>query len=245
MSYVIEIGQYWWNAQGRQSVIAVQRTLGRYIDTFSFCSPMAIRNDNEAYRYAAYSPIYPKFKVTDTLRRNGFKDDFHGIAPTILIPSILSDSRAETLLKAGRAEYLKYFLNNLRTFDACWQSYKVATRNGRIFRYGATMWICSADWARTYTARSMFAPPTYIGNTTADKANFVNREKRRKLRRNAKKRWRTRNVSKNLNPSSSLSVSRTVQSKSTYWRVCRSIWRRERQCTIAYSPTSTTSKKTR
>lgn len=91
---------------------------------------MAIRNDNEAYRYAAYSPIYPKFKVTDTLRRNGFKDDFHGIAPTILIPSILSDSRAETLLKAGRAEYLKYFLNNLRTFDACWQSYKVATRNG-------------------------------------------------------------------------------------------------------------------
>ena len=130
MPYVIEIGQYWWNAQGKKTIIAVQRTFGRYIDTFSFCSPMAIRNDNEAYRYAAYSPIYPKFKVTDTLRRNGFKDDFHGIAPTILIPSILSDSRAETLLKAGRAEYLKYFLNNLRTFDACWQSYKVATRNG-------------------------------------------------------------------------------------------------------------------
>ena len=130
MPYVIEIGQYWWNAQGRQSVIAVQRTLGRYIDAFSFCSPMAIRNDNEAYRYAAYSPIYPKFKVTDTLRRNGFKDDFHGIAPTILIPSILSDSRAETLLKAGRTEHLKYFLNNSRTFDTCWQSYKVTTRNG-------------------------------------------------------------------------------------------------------------------
>ena len=129
-SYTLEIGQYWWNAQGRKTIIAVQRTLGRYIDTFSFCSPMAIRNDNEAYRYAAYSPIYPKFKVTDTLRRNGFENDFHDIAPTILIPSILSDSRAETLLKAGRAEHLKYFLNNSRTFDACWQSYKVATRNG-------------------------------------------------------------------------------------------------------------------
>ena len=248
MPYVIEIGQYWWNAQGRQSVIAVQRTLGRYIDTFSFCSPMAIRNDNEAYRYAAYSPIYPKFKVTDTLRRNGFKDDFHGIAPTILIPSILSDSRAETLLKAGRTEHLKYFLNNSRTFDTCWQSYKVTTRNGYDIE-DISIWCdyvdMPADWARTYTARSMFAPPTYIGNTTADKANFVNREKRRKLRRNAKKQWRTRNVSKNLNPSSSVSVSRTVQSKSTYWRVCRSIWRRERQCTIAYSPTSTTSKKTR
>ena len=130
MPYVIEIGQYWWNAQGRQSVIAVQRTLGRYIDTFSFCSPMAVRNDNEAYRHISYSQIYPKFKVTDTLRRNGFENNFHGIAPTILIPSILSDSRSETLLKAGKSEHLKYFLNNSRIFDACWQSYKIATRNG-------------------------------------------------------------------------------------------------------------------
>ena len=36
---------------------------------------MAIRNDNEAYQHIAYSPIYPKFKVTDILRRNGFKDN--------------------------------------------------------------------------------------------------------------------------------------------------------------------------
>ena len=91
---------------------------------------MAIRNDNEAYRYVAYSQIYPKFKVTDTLRRNGFEDDFHDIAPTILIPALLSDSRAETLMKAGRMEHLRYFLNNKSTFDACWQSYKIAVRNG-------------------------------------------------------------------------------------------------------------------
>ena len=130
MPYVIEIGQYWWNAQGRKTIVAVQRTLGRYIDTFSFCSQMAIRNDNEAYRHISYSPIYPKFKAIDTLHRNGFNDDFHGIAPIRLIPALLSDCRAETLLKAGRTEHLKYFLNNSRTFDTCWQSYKVATRNG-------------------------------------------------------------------------------------------------------------------
>ena len=129
-SYTIEIGQYWWNAQGRKTIVAVQRVLGRYVDTFSYCAPMAIRNDNEAYRYAASSQIYPKFKVTDTLRRNGFRDDFHDIAPTVLIPALLSDSRAETLMKAGRMEHLRYFLNNKSTFDACWQSYKVATRNG-------------------------------------------------------------------------------------------------------------------
>ena len=33
-------------------------------------------------------------------------------------------------MKAGRMGHLRYFLNNNSTFDACWQSYKVATRNG-------------------------------------------------------------------------------------------------------------------
>ena len=126
----IEIGQYWWNGQGRKVVIAVQRILGHYVDTFSFYSPMAVRNDNEVYRYVACAPIYPKFKVTDTLRRNGFKDDFHQIAPISLIPALLTDSRAETLIKAGRIDHLRYFLNNTRAFEAYWQSYKIAVRNG-------------------------------------------------------------------------------------------------------------------
>jgi len=126
----IEIGQYWWNGQGRKVVIAVQRILGHYVDTFSFYSPMAVRNDNEVYRYVACAPIYPKFKVTDTLRRNGFKDDFHQIAPIALIPALLTDSRAETLIKAGRIDHLRYFLNNTRAFEAYWQSYKIAVRNG-------------------------------------------------------------------------------------------------------------------
>ena len=125
----LEIGQYWWNGQGRKVVVGVQRTWGYYVDTFSFYSPMAVRNDNEAYRYVACAPIYPKFKVTDTLRRNGFKDDFHQIAPVDLIPALLADSRAETLIKAGRIDHLRYFLNNARAFETHWQSYKIAVRN--------------------------------------------------------------------------------------------------------------------
>ena len=127
---IIEIGQYWWNMQGRKAVVAIQRVLGHYVDTFSYYSPMAIRNDNEAYQYAAYSQTYPKFKVTDILRRNGFKDDFHDIAPTTLISALLSDSRAETLMKAGRIEHLRYFLNSPRDFDSYWKSYKIANRSG-------------------------------------------------------------------------------------------------------------------
>ena len=127
---IIEIGQYWWNMQGRKTVVAIQRVLGHYVDTFSYYSPMAIRNDNEAYQHIAYSPIYLKFKVTDILRRNGFKDNFYGIVPTQLIPALLTDSRVETLLKAGSTEHLRYFLGNKRTFEEVWQSYKIAVRNG-------------------------------------------------------------------------------------------------------------------
>ena len=127
---IIEIGQYWWNMQGRKAVVAIQRVLGHYIDTFSYYSPMAIRNDNEAYQHIAYSSIYPKFKVTDILRRNGFKDNFYGIVPTQLIPALLTDSRVETLLKAGRTDHLRYFLGNKKAFEELWQSYKIAVRNG-------------------------------------------------------------------------------------------------------------------
>lgn len=128
--YALEIGHYWWNTQGRMAVVAIQRVLGRYIDTFSFGSPLAIRMDNAAYRHIAYAPTYPKFKVTDVFRRNGFDGDFHDIVPTRLIPALLSDCRAETLMKSGRTDHLRYFLANPQTFDECWQSYKVATRRG-------------------------------------------------------------------------------------------------------------------
>ncbi len=245
--YALEIGQYWWNAQGRKALVAIQRILGHYVDTFSYCAPMAIRNDNEAYRYVAYSQIYPKFKVSDTLRRNGFKDDFHDIPPTTLIPALLSDSRAETLMKAKRFEHLRYFLNTPRNFDNYWQSYKIANRNGYEIT-DISLWCDYADtlrrWAKTFTARSFSAPPTSNPNTTADTMNSSDCVKGRRYNRNKRRQWKTKNVSRNSNPNSSVSISRTAQSKSTYWRACVNIWRRERPCTIAYSPTNIILKRT-
>src|SRR3712207_1421799 len=90
----------------------------------------------------------------------------------------------------------------------------------------------------------MFAPPTCIGNTTADKTNFADKGKGKKRRRDAKRQWRTKNVSTNSNQSSSVSHSRMAQSKSTSWRACRNIWRKEWQCTIVYSIVPTISKRT-
>ena len=127
-SSIMEIGQYWWNERGRQSIVAVQRTI--YIDSFAYYSPMAIRRDNEAYRFVARCPLCPKVKLSDTLKRNGFDGKCYGIAPTSLIPALLTDSRAETLLKAGHTEHLRYFLSRARTIDEYWPAYKITLRRG-------------------------------------------------------------------------------------------------------------------
>ena len=129
-SSVMEIGQYWWDERGRQSIVAVQRTMGHYIDSFAYYSPMAIRHDNEAYRFVARRPLYPEVKLSDTLQRNGFEGKCYGIAPTSLIPALLTDSRAETLMKAGRTEHLAYFLSRPRNWDAYWPAYKITLRRG-------------------------------------------------------------------------------------------------------------------
>ena len=129
-SSVIEIGQYWWDERGRQSIVAVQRTMGHYIDSFAYYSPMAIRRDNEAYRFVARCPLCPKVKLSDTLKRNGFEGKCYDIAPTSLIPALLTDCRAETLMKAGRTEHLRYFLNRARTIDEYWPAYKITLRRG-------------------------------------------------------------------------------------------------------------------
>ena len=129
-SSVMEIGQYWWDERGRQSIVAVQRTMGHYIDSFAYYSPMAIRRDNEAYRFVARCPLCPKVKLSDTLKRNGFEGKCYDIAPTSLIPALLTDSRAETLMKAGRTEHLRYFLSRARTIDEYWPAYKITLRRG-------------------------------------------------------------------------------------------------------------------
>ena len=125
---IIEIGQYWWNSQGKQTIVALQRTMGSYLDTFAFHSPKAIRRDNEVYQYIAQSPLYPKVKSLDILQRNGFAGDCHDIAPTKLIPSLLTDSRAETLFKGGRTADLRHFLINPQSIDRYWAAYKITFR---------------------------------------------------------------------------------------------------------------------
>lgn len=146
---VLEIGQYWWNEQGKKAVVAIPRVMGRYIDTFSFASPMAVRQDNDAYRHIAYSLIYPKFKVTHTLHRNGFNGNFHDIAPVLFIPALLTDPKVETLLKTKQYPMLSHYLHFSCEMDRYWASVKICIRNGYTIKDGS-MWCDTMDLLRHF-----------------------------------------------------------------------------------------------
>lgn len=179
--YILEIGHYWWNGQGRMAVVAIQRVLGRYIDTFSFGSPLAIRMNNDAYRHIAYAPIYPKFKATDILRRNGFDGDLHDIVPTRLIPALLSDSRAETLFKAGQYPMLRHYLQSSFDIGQYWASIKICIRNGYTIEDGS-MWRDTIDHLRHFGKDTN--SPNYVCPTDlkAEHDKLVEKRNRQRIR---------------------------------------------------------------
>ena len=75
----LEIGQYFIDPNGNKTIVAIPRTLGCDVDTFAFSAPLEIRNDGDAYMYVSDQWVYPRIKVTDTIKRNGFKNSVHHI----------------------------------------------------------------------------------------------------------------------------------------------------------------------
>lgn len=129
----LEIGSYWIDCKGNTTVVGLQRTLGPYIDSFAFGSPLEIRRDNDAFRHIADEWVYPRIKVTDTIKRNGFKGSCHHIHPVTLFQELLTNPKAETLMKANEIELLRYLCarpTNKAYIDTYWNTIKIANRNG-------------------------------------------------------------------------------------------------------------------
>ena len=124
-----EICRYYVDGQGRCEVIGLKRTMGPYLDCFSYYAGMGLRYDNDVYSHLATFPLYPKYEVIPELERNGFKGDFYGLAPLTMFKAILRDNRYETLIKSGHAEHFRYFAMHSADLETCWNSYKIALRN--------------------------------------------------------------------------------------------------------------------
>ena len=130
----LEIGQYWIDPKGHATVVGLQRTLGYYVDSFAFGSPLEIRGDNDAFRHIAGQWVYPRIKATDTIKRNGFKGCCHAMHPVTLFQQLLTNPKAETLMKSGDIEMLRYLCQHPLEVDKYWNSIKVAKRAGYTFK---------------------------------------------------------------------------------------------------------------
>ncbi len=126
----LEIGSYWIDPKGNTTVVGLQRTLGLYIDSFAFGSPLEIRRDNDAFQRISDEWVYPRIKVTDTIKRNGFKGCCHAMHPVTLFQQLLTNPKAETLMKANEIELLRYLCHHPAEVDKYWNPIKIAKRNG-------------------------------------------------------------------------------------------------------------------
>ncbi len=158
--YSMEIVRYWLDDNGRTAVTALRRTIGYYQDSFVLDNCLELRNDNYVYRRIADCKVYPYYSATDKLRRNGLKGSLSNIEPMELMKSLLKDSRAETMFKAGRKRDLDYFLQHPMYFDLYWNTYKIVMRN-QYHISDISLWIdtfaCLKDVAEIFTMLIMSA----------------------------------------------------------------------------------------
>lgn len=143
--YIREIVQEWIDCEGRKVIVARPR-LGLMCGmiAFDFNRPMEVRREFNGYSYQP-SPynihaftVYPWKRVIPILKRNGLKGRWPDICPSDLMVKILTDSRAETLLKTGQEELLKYLVK--RGGMIYWRQAMIAIRNGYVVK-DADLWI--------------------------------------------------------------------------------------------------------
>ena len=136
-SYNVEVCRLWLNAKGQSALTSKARTIGYYRDCFNWGSEIELRNMSDVHHIIANTWHYPRYKAIPELRRNGMKGALPDSHPFELMKALLTDTRIETLMKAGNHKAVKYFLSNRSMLDKCWNSHKIAMRNGyQIKDYG-------------------------------------------------------------------------------------------------------------
>ena len=148
---ILEVVQRWIAPDGRTATIARLRGMSFiYYDQWAEGSDMEVRRDERQQAYDI-SPVctYPRKRFIPELTRNGFKGECHGIPPYDLFKALLSDSRAETLMKAGQYSMLQYYLRTNFHIGEYWASVKICIRNGYTIADGS-MWDDTIDLLRHF-----------------------------------------------------------------------------------------------
>ncbi len=128
-----EVMQRWIAPDGKYATFArLRQTMGTcYYDSWIFGSPLELRQEIDVYNRIFTGVVYPRQKLIPEIKRTGYKKALYGQKPLDLFRILLSDNRAETLLKTGQTKLLKRLLDMgwQRNIDNYWASIRICIRN--------------------------------------------------------------------------------------------------------------------
>lgn len=165
-----EVVQWWIAPNGKTEVIARLRAMHTlYYDLWTEWSDMELRSNKllRAYNIEPYK-TYPTMHVIPEIRRNGFDGCFHQLTAYELFTAILTDSKKETLLKAGQTEMLRYAVVSGINLQDYWNSIKICIRNG-YYITDASMW-CDLVRLLRHFGKDTYCPK-YVCPTDLKKAH--------------------------------------------------------------------------
>jgi len=103
-----EVVRHFIDVNGKATTMATLGSRNYYSIGFSW-GEMSIRNFHYIYDVNCRCE-YPKIKVFDIVRRNGFTGDFHSFSPYTLITKLLSDNKFETVFKVLGPKVANHYL---------------------------------------------------------------------------------------------------------------------------------------
>lgn len=134
--FLTEVVQHWIRPDGKDTVLKNTISMnGYYSDCWNYGSGLEVRCSRPYWNYRPDESnifpelVYPEMSISKTLIRNGFKGQFHKMKPVDLLTTILTSSKAETLLKAGQIELLGLYLQSSTKINNRWPSIKICIRN--------------------------------------------------------------------------------------------------------------------
>ena len=105
----IEAVQRWIAPDGRSATFARLRPMGFFVHGWSWSSALELRAENDGKYNITPTRIYPRQRLIPELRRSGYGKQLPDVTPFDLIHLLLSENKAETLLKAGQTALVRFF----------------------------------------------------------------------------------------------------------------------------------------
>lgn len=128
---ITEVVQRWLTPKGVTHTLARKRNMcSYYFDNWSYGSELELRSNSENYIYDIDAvAVFPKVRISETVRRNGYQGETYGLSHYDVFKAILSDNRKETLLKCGQTSLFHHFAIRKEVPIHIWNAIRIAIRH--------------------------------------------------------------------------------------------------------------------